>query len=250
MADECIHGFEPGFCDICYPRTPAPASRAATRTASRTATARASRTTASAPAVPPFSLATHRLLHVTHLRNLAAILRDGALRAGAAPEVDVSSATTRELRAAADLASGRTVAEHVAFYASPAATRWVELRDGGDGPHWSDAARAARPTDFVMLGVPGAALGDDVVAADAGAAAPATRFAVGATDAQALLRRARVADPDLAEVEVLSPADVPVDAVALLTVANDRVRDTVRDLLAETGHAVRVAVFPGWFQRS
>lgn len=246
MADECIHGFEAGLCDICYPRTPVePPRRTGT---ARTPGARTLRATASAPAAPPFAFATHRFLHVTHLDNLAAILADGALVPGAVPAIDVSSSVTRDLRAGADLASGRTVAEHVAFFASPAATRWVELRDGAAGPHWSDVGRSVRPTEFVLLGVPGAALADDVVAADADAAAPATRFAVGAGDAAALLRRARVGDPELADVELLSPNPVPVSSAAIITVANDRARDTVRGLLADAGESVRVAVFPGWFQ--
>jgi hypothetical protein len=191
--------------------------------------------------------ATHRFFHVTHVDNLAGILADGALRADADPAVDVSSPTTRELRAGADLASGRTVADHVPFYATASATRWIELRDGASGPHWSDAARTARPTEFVFLGVPGSALGDAVVAADADAAAPGTRFGIGAADAAATLRRARVRDPELADVEVLSPDPVPISSIAAISVASERVRDLVRELLAESGSSARVAVYPPWF---
>jgi hypothetical protein len=186
---------------------------------------------------------------VTHIDNLAAILSDGALRPDAVPDLDVSSATTRELRAAADLADGSTVAQHVAFYGSAVATRWGELRDGAAGPHWSDAARAAKTTDFLLLGVPGAALGDgdSVVAADADAAAPATRFAIGLSDATSLLRRVRAVDPDLADVEVLSAEPVPVAGIAAITVANEPMRDLVRSLLREAGAAPKVAVYPPWY---
>jgi hypothetical protein len=185
---------------------------------------------------------------VTHLRNLEQILTDGELRADAVPAVDVSSATTRELRAAADLADGSTVAQHVAFYASPTAARWIEQRDGADGPHWSDAARAAKPTEFVFLAVPAAKLGDDITAADADAAAPATRFAHGVADATNLLRRAKIADPELQAPEILAKKPVAFDDVALIGVANEPIRDQVRELLAAADYDTRVAVYPPWFQ--
>lgn len=240
MAEECIHGFDAGLCDICYPRT-APEPRAAPRATAtqRKPAARA----AGAPAVAPYSLATQRLFHVTHLRNLEAILHDGELRADATPEIDVSSETTRELRRAADLADGSRVAEHVAFYASPVAARWIELRDGAAGPHWSDAARAAKATEFVQLAIPASTLGDRILAADADAAAPATRFARGAADATQLLRR----QPDLLAAEILAPHAVPFSDVALIGVANEPVRDQVRALLSGTGFRPKVAVYPPWF---
>jgi hypothetical protein len=230
------------MCDICYPRTPV-----RTAPVRRTASVRAPRPASAPPPAPPFAFATHRFFHVTHIDNLAAILSDGALRPDAVPDLDVSSATTRELRAAADLADGSTVAQHVAFYGSAVATRWGELRDGAAGPHWSDAARAAKATDFLLLGVPGAALGDSVVAADADAAAPATRFAIGLSDATSLLRRVRAVDPDLADVEVLSAEPVPVAGIAAITVANEPMRDLVRSLLREAGAAPKVAVYPPWY---
>jgi hypothetical protein len=230
------------MCDICYPRTPLQ-----TTPARRTPVVRRPRAGAAPPPAPPFAFATHRFFHVTHIDNLAAILSDGALRPDAVPEVDVSSATTRELRAAADLADGSDVAEYVAFYASPTATRWAELRDGAAGPHWSDAARAAKATEFLLLGVPGAALGDAVVAADADASAPATRFAIGVPDATTLLRRVRLTDPELVDVEVLSSGAVPVAGIAAITVANEPMRDLVRYLLREAGAAPKIAVYPPWY---
>ena len=254
--EDCIHGFPAGLCDVCYPRTPPPAPRRLVRaspvrtSAVRTSASRSPSPRPQAPPVPPFELAGHRLFHVTHVDNLPAILDDGFLRAGVVPPLDVSSATARELRAAADLVDGRTVAEHVSFYASPLATRWRELRDGAAGAHWSDAARAARATEFVLLGVPGSALGDAVVAVDADAAAPAARFGIGLAQATAVLRRARLADPELADAEVLAPEPVPVGAIAAVSVASEPVRDSVRELFALVDAAPRIAVYPPWFLAS
>ncbi|MBX3194372.1 MAG: DUF4433 domain-containing protein [Microbacteriaceae bacterium] len=246
MDDECIHGFPVGLCDICFPRTPADPVRRAPRPVRSGGVPRA-RAESPGHTAAPFALATHRFFHVTHLRNLAAILDDGALRPDATPVVDVSSATTRELRRAADLADGRTVAAHVPFFAAPLATRWLELRDGAVGPHWSDAARAARATEFVLLGVPGSALGDAIVASDRDAGASATRFGIGPGDAAAVLRRARATDPDLADVELLSAEPVPISAIAAVSVASEPVRDTVRELFAVVDAAPRIAVYPPWF---
>jgi len=245
MADECIHGFEAGMCDVCYPAAvpekPKPVRAPA---GTRAASARV----AGAPRIAPFSLATQRFFHVTHLRNLEAIMHTGEIRADVEPVVDVSSAVARELRAGADLADGTTVAQHVAFYASPTAERWTELRDGATGPHWSDEARAAKPADFVMLAVPAVQFGADITAADADAAAPATRFAIGTAEATQLLRRLRVDDPEFLNTEILIPHAVPFDSVALIGVANDRIRDQVRDMIARAGgYAPKVAVYPPWF---
>jgi hypothetical protein len=245
MADECIHGFEAGLCDICFPReqreAPKPVRAAA-------GTRKPAARVAGAPPVAPFSLSTQRFFHVTHLRNLEQIMHTGEIRADAEPVVDVSSETTRELRQAADLADGTTVSQHVAFYASPIAQRWQELRDGAQGPHWSDAAREAKPTEFVILAVSATKLGDEIIAADADAAAPATRFSHGKDDATNLLRRAKADDPELQAPEILVPHPVGFDSIALIGVANDRVRDQVRDMLSSAGgYAPKVAVYPPWF---
>jgi len=258
---ECIHGFDEGLCDICYPRraatAPGPRSaRAATgprasRPAGRSGGSRPS--SPADPSAPPLTLATQRAFHFTHLRNLEAIVVDGALRAAAAPELDLSSPTVRALRAETEADRGRSVAEYVAFHASPQATRWREVRDGAPGPHWSDAARRLRPSEFVVLVAPAAALGDELVATDGDAAAPASRFAVGPDAATALLRRVRHADPQLADVELLAPDAVPLSGIALIGVPNEPVRDRVRAMLAEDGRAgpaPKIAVYPPWFAPS
>ena len=264
---ECIHGFEDGLCDICFPRqAPEPVRRAATATVRRPAASRTSgggvTTTRPQPkrtsARPTMLLNTQRVYHVTHLRNLEAIVIDEAIRADAAPEVDVSSATTRELRRSAELATGGTVADRVPFQLSPNASRWNELRSGAAGAHWSDAARAANPLEFVILVTSAGAVGPDVIFANGDAAAPATRFAAG-DDGTALLRATFALDPELLDAELLAPSPVPFSAVTLIGVANEPVRDQVRQLLADagvghdsagrsSGAAPKVAVYPPWFQ--
>lgn len=249
---ECIHGFDEGLCDICYPRTAPEPVRAVRATAVREPRApRGSAVRAAGSSSAPVSLKLpgRRVFHVTHLRTLESIALDRELRADAVPDVDVSSATTRELRATATVPGGRSVASHVAFALAQESTRWQELRDGAEGAHWSDAARAAKPSEFVVLAVPVDALGAEVVFADGDAAASATRFAAGLDAGTAALRRLHASDPDFRDAELLADGPVPLDAVAIVTVANDRVRDEVRAVFANAGLTVpRIAVYPPVFQ--
>jgi hypothetical protein len=250
---ECIHGFDEGLCDICYPRSaPEPRRTAAVR-AVRTPRAPAptrTATTARVATAPAVLLSTQRIYHVTHIRNLEMIAIDGALRADATPEVDVSSPLAREMRRSAPLAAGGSVAERVAFYLSPEADRWRELRDGASGTHWSDAARAAGPTEFVVLVADAKSVGDGIVLADGDAAAPATRFASGMEAGTQQLRRMRTADPGFTAGEVLAASPFPFERVALVGVPHEPMRDRVRAVLREVGgHAPKVAVYPPWFQR-
>lgn len=186
--------------------------------------------------------------HVTHLRTLESIALDGELRPDAVADVDVSSATTRELRATATVPDGRSVASFVAFQLAQDAIRWEELREGAEGSHWSDAARAARPTEFVILTVPVDSLGEDIVFADGDAAAAGTRFAAGVEAGTQALRRLHASDPEFRGAELLAAGPVPISAVAVIAVANERVRDAVRELFASAGHAApRIAVYPPAF---
>lgn len=248
---ECIHGFDEGLCDVCFPRVVEPPVRPARPTrAAAPREARAPRSSASAAvgAPPTLTLAGRRVHHVTHLRTLETIALDGELRADASPDVDVSSATTRELRATATVPDGRTVASLVAFSVAQDSTRWQELREGAEGTHWSDAARAARPTDFVILSVPVDALRGDLVFADADAASVGARFGIGLEAGTQGLRRLHATDPDFRDAEVLAAGPVPLDAVAIVTVANDKVRDRVREVFADAGRAApRIAVYPPAF---
>jgi hypothetical protein len=253
---ECIHGFDEGLCDICYPRSaPAPAPRrtAAVRAPRATRTTAATSRAAGGAAVataPPVLLSAQRIYHVTHIRNLEMIAIDGALRVEAQPDVDVSRALAREIRSSRPRPSGGKVADRVPFYLSPDAERWRELRDGAVGTHWSDAARAARPTDFVVLVADARAAGDDVVLADGDAAAPATRFAHGMEAGTQQLRRMRALDAGYAAGELLVPSPFPFEGIPLIGVPHEPMRDRVRDILREVGgHTPKVAVYPPWFQR-
>ncbi len=254
---ECIHGFETELCAICTPRVvaeppkparaprtvkPAAERRPATSPATRTAGSSARAETSSVP------FAAQRIYHVTHVRNLEMIVIDGEIRADATPEVDISSAHTRELRSLAEVRPGVSVGQHVPFFLTPNATRWNELRTGAEGVFWSDAAREARPSEFVALVTTMAGIGPDVVVADGDAVSPVTRFATGAEEGRALLRRARATDPELLEAEALAPGSIPFSAIALIGVSNDKVKARVKELLAEAGgHAPRIAVYPPWF---
>jgi hypothetical protein len=255
---ECIHGFDEGLCDICFPRKaaepPVTVAASATRTrAARTAPPRApgQRRSPSAPAgtpakAPPF--ASRRLYHVTPLTNLEAILLDGELRAvasGFTPDVDLAAPLVRDLRAHADVGDGRQVAEFVPFFASPDAERWAELREGAEPPHWAAVARSLAAADYALLVAVAKDLGGDVVVADGDAAAPRTRFSADA--ARAIAGALRV-DPELSGVEVLVPGPVPLTAVNLIAVAHEPARARVRGMFADVeGAPPRVVVHPPWF---
>ncbi len=272
MADECIHGLEPGLCDSCSPQPePEPVRPAVGASARRPAraggTARPEARPPSVrppggPAVPRVEVARHRVVHVTHLDNLPGILAAGALLVAPEPVRDVSSAVTRELRrsapyprVAADAAAAgtdRSIADAVTFSLVPDSARWRELRAGASGPAWSDAARASRPTDFVALVATIGALVElhaGTVLADGDAAASRTRFASAGDrpDATRLLTRLGAADDGLAVGELLVPTDVPLTSLVLIGVPNDPVRDRVRQALDAVGAELRLAVHPPWF---
>jgi hypothetical protein len=255
---ECIHGLDEALCDICSPRKiaepqeAAPAARKASP--ARRVPARvpgAKRAPAASDPLPDIDLATMRVHHWTHLSNLEGILSAGLLRADAAPELDVTSLTAREQRAAVALPDGSTAAGHVPFALSPDAATWDEVRHGAAGARWSTAARATKPTDFVILVAPVAALGDSFVVADGDATAPATRFAAGPAEGGALVRRASLVDPELLGVEILVPGSFDLKGLTLIGVPNDKVRDQVKALVKEAGGVVpRVAIYPPWFKPS
>lgn len=256
---ECIHGFDDGMCDICFPRqAPEPVAVVATtvtRTPPRTTLGRATRPAKRAPGapagappkVPPFP--SRRLYHVTPLSNLESILIDGELRpiaSGFQPDLDVAAPLARQLRAHADVGDGRHVDEFVPFSVSPDAERWLELRHGAEEPHWSAAARSLSAHDYAVLVAVGRDLGDDLVVADGDAAAPGTRFTVG-EPAKAIAQATR-SDPELAGVEVLVPRAVPLTVVNLIAVANEPARVRVRGMFTDVeGAPPRVVVHPPWF---
>lgn len=263
---ECIHGLDAGLCDTCYPKArpepaPAPRQRAAAKSRTLTAdgTARSggirtspTRSTPSRSSATPVTglttidVAAQRVYHVTHLRNLPAIVDAGALLADARPEVDLSSGITRELRRSAEVADGVSVADSVPFYLSPDARLWQDVRSGAAGAHWSDAARRSVPTEFVVLVTTVGAL-DSPVVTDGDAAGSTTRFARETLDQQRLLRRLHSDHEALLSAEVLVPIRVPLDTVTLVGVANTRARDEVRGLVSGVPGSPKIAMYPPWF---
>lgn len=187
-----------------------------------------------------------RVYHVTHLRNLPAILESGALVAGAEPVVDVSSDLARELRATAEVAPGSPVDRFVAFSLAPDSDTWAQLRGGAAEPRWSAAARASVPADFVVLVSTVAALGPDAVIADGDAAGTYTRFASGA-EAERMLVRLHDDPEARAAAEALAPDRVELSAIQLIGVAHEPARDDVRGMLAGSPFRPKVAVYPPWF---
>jgi hypothetical protein len=250
---ECIHGLEIPLCDICYPKAapekPRVGRAAAAPRATRAAAVKTSRKSVNA--------GDQRIYHVTHIRNLESIVSAGALAVDATPAVDVSSELTRELRMSAEVSpsasagldgAGRhaSVAEYVPFYLAPDAVLWEDLRGGAvDETRWSDAARKATPFDFVFLVSTVAALGDDAVIADGDAAATFTRFSTG-DGIQRTIEKLHDNEDARRNAEALAKHSFPFASVQLIGVANDRVRDRVRDLLGAP--APKVAVYPPWFQ--
>ncbi|CAN5151306.1 hypothetical protein BH09ACT5_BH09ACT5_07850 [soil metagenome] len=236
---ECIHGLEIPLCDACYPKAQPEKAAPAPRTPRAPRSTRVAGVATSRKSIDP---ATQRVYHVTHISNLESILDADQLIAGASPTVDVSTALTRELRLTAEVAPGRSVADYVPFYLAPTALRWDELRHGAeDETRWSAAARTSASVDFVVLVTTVSALGPDAVVADGDAAASLTRFATGEEIIRALTRLHDTSTTDAAEV--LAREAVPFSSIQLIGVANDRVRDRVRELTS-----TKVAVYPPWFQ--
>ena len=254
---ECIHGFDDGLCDTCFPKAP-PERPAAARPASRSVAGSAPRREARATtaprkvSAPPPNLLDQRVYHVTHVSNLVRILEAGLVApALAMPEVDVSSALTRELRETAIVTGGGSVAEYVPFHLAADSTAWLELRGGAAQPRWSAQARAASSTDFLFLVSTVRAVSTqpaDVAVSDGDASATLTRFATG--DAVIGMLSRLHGSTQAVEAELLVRQSVPMDAVQLIGVANDPVRDRVRELLETAGRRTKVAVYPPWFIES
>lgn len=258
---ECIHGLDAGLCGTCFPRSaPEPPRRSSVvrppvrppaRPSAVPGATRAPRTRRPAAEPRPqarVTAATHRIFHITHIRNLDAILDTGGLIAGVPPIVDLSSTVTRELRRTAETSPGVTVAAHVPFFVSPNAEQWDELRRGAAGMHWSPAARSADAADLVVLVATFGAVADTAVVADADAAGTLTRFSASPADAERMLRLLIAKQERLNIAEVLVPERVPLDAFSLIGVANDRVRDRVRQQLVGREFTPKVVVYPPWFQ--
>lgn len=265
MSDECIHGFVDGLCATCNPK-PVAEVLAAPRTATRSrvaapprATVRSLRAAARVPvgSAPADTLLEQRIYHLTHVTNLAGIRERRAVIAGAEPTLDLSPAELRSDRREIPVpgAGDATLADFVPFFLSPDAALWQSLRAGLEHPRLSASARAADPLEFVFLvsTVRHVVAADRAfVIADRNMEGQATRFATTREDAERMLYRLR-ADADgsqLVDAELLVAEALPFESVTLIGVANDRVRQSVRELLAGSDFTPKISVYPPWFQPS
>jgi hypothetical protein len=299
LDDECIHGLEGELCALCYPKViteplvPVKKTRAPKLSSLRdplpTAAmpaARAARPVRVPGAPRPVraekastdNVDEQRVYHLTHISNLAAILRDGSLFANAAlstrPAVDISAPATRESRRDAIVAgTERSVAEYVPFFLSPNATVWESIRAEAADPRLALDAHGSEAFDFVMLvstvkkindglaatATDASATDDEtplvpslVAVTNGDAAGTLTRFGATPATAERMLQtlRAEADGAMLLEAELLVPDAVPMELVTLIGVCNDNVRETVRGILKSSAFKPKVAVYPPWFHTS
>ncbi|WP_104133249.1 DarT ssDNA thymidine ADP-ribosyltransferase family protein [Cryobacterium sp. M91] len=298
MDDECIHGLEGKLCALCYPKVvteplvPVKKTRAPKLSSLRdplptaaTPPARAARPVRVAGAPRPVraekastdNVDEQRVYHLTHISNLAAILRDGCLLANAAlttrPAVDISAPATRESRRDVLVAgTERSVAEYVPFFLSPNATVWESIRAESTDPRLALDAHGSEAFAFVMLvstvkkindglaAVTDASTTDDetplvpslVAVTNGDAAGSLTRFGATPATAERMLQtlRAEADGAMMLEAELLVPDAVPMELVTLIGVCNDNVRETVRGILKASAFKPKVAVYPPWFHTS
>lgn len=280
---ECIHGMEGTQCAICFPKPdPVQPPRAASRT-SRSGTAastprRSPRVAggasaaarAAAPQKKQINVGEQRIYHLTHIDNLPQIIATGALLADTSdafderPAFDISAAVTREARHRATVfePDGVAVAGYVPFFLSPNASVWQNLRSQIPDVRLSTDAHAASTYDFVLListinhaylahGVDGITPdAGSVIVTDGDASGTLTRFGTSRESSERMLRNMR-ADEDsdtILHAELLVREQLPFDAVTLIGVANDNVRNAVRQILAHAMHKPKVSVYPPWFQ--
>jgi hypothetical protein len=264
VSNECIHGFVDGLCATCNPK-PMPEVAVATRPATRTrtassprgATVRSLRAAARIPAgsTPADNLLEQRIYHITHVSNLPAILEAGALVGGSVATLDLLPADLRGERHEIEIPgrSEKSLADYVPFFLTPDAQLWQELRAGREHPRLSSEAGAADALDFVFLVSTVRhviELPAEFVVADRHSEDVTTRFATTQDDAQLMLHRLRAHDDgeQLLDAELLVAGQLPLESINLIGVANDRVRQTVRDMLAKSAFTPKVSVYPPWFQ--
>jgi hypothetical protein len=231
------------------------------------ASGRASRSAGSTRAAgvgeAPVDAGATRLYHVTHIDNLGRILGTGALLADAGdppaePVVDLAAPAARAFRRSTTVGdSGAVVAEYVPFLLSTDAHVWESIRTGAADPRLTPEAVGRPIADHVILVTSvAAAVGarlktpGELVVSETDAAVGGAAFADTWSEAERTLVRLTLADEGsgLLAAEVLVRGSVPLERIALVAVANDRVRDRVRAALQAVGSKTRVAVYPPWFQ--
>ncbi|MFC5929744.1 DUF4433 domain-containing protein [Cryobacterium melibiosiphilum] len=248
------------------------AAKATLRAAPKTAVVREPRTTAAARSssarIAADNVGEQRIYHVTHVRNLAAILESGALLADAnedwdtRPTIDISTVDTRAARRAAVVAGdgSASVASYVPFFLSPNANIWQGVRSSTADPRLVLDALGSDAGDFVILvstvktvlaGRAAAIEADEasVTITDGDAGGVLTRFAatVAAADRMLRLLRANPESDALQNAELLVAGEFPFELVTLVGVTNDKVRDIVKPLFAGSAFRPKVVVYPPWF---
>ncbi|MCP2368190.1 hypothetical protein BCL57_002363 [Agromyces flavus] len=199
---------------------------------------------------------------MTHIENLGRILGAGALLADAgdppaSPVVDVADPAARAYRRSTSVGdTGAHVAEYVPFLLSTDAHVWDAIRTGTPDPRLTAEAVRRPAADHVLLvtsvaAAAGARLHSpgEVAVSETDAALGGAAIAATWPDAERAIARVTFADEGagLRAAEVLVRGSVPIERIALIAVANDRVRDRVRAALQAVGAKVRVAVYPPWF---
>jgi hypothetical protein len=264
VSDECIHGFVDGLCATCNPK-PIPEVAVATRPSARSrvaapprATVRSLRAAARIPvgSVHADTLLEQRIYHLTHLSNLAGVIEQGAIVAGATASLELSPTELRDERGEINIpgTGDLRLTDFVPFFLSPEAELWQELRAGRDHPRLSTAAQRADLLDYVFLvsTVRHVISAESTfVLADANSEGNATRFATTREDAERMLYRLRATAEDSAaqNAEFLVAQRLPLESVSLIGVANDKVRQSVRELLSGSDFTPKIAVYPPWFQQ-
>ena len=269
-------------------RTPKAEPARSARTARATSTPRTSAKKVADVGEQRIYHVTH-ISNLAGVLSRGALLADASKAWEGRPAVDISSAETRESRRAI-LVSGQgslSVAKYVPFFLSPDASVWDSIRAHNDDPRLALDAHGSAPFDFVILvstvkkaldaqaatetstetstetdaeptDAANAAADESgsaaasVVATDGDATGALTRFGASREDAERVLRTLR-ADPDSAailEAEFLVEEAFPYELVTLIGVANDKVREAVKPILAASSHRPKVAVYPPWFQPS
>lgn len=254
MAEECIHGFPLELCAICSPKPVVEVVKppARPRSSVQTAVRPSARVAGTAPS--PVSTLEQRVYHVTHLRNLAAIASEYALVAGATPSFDLSTPELRAERSSVEIttAPNAMLSDFVPFFLSPDATLWQSVRAGRAHPRLSPAARGVEASEFVIL-VSSIrqldAASAHFVVTDGSPEGPLTRFATNRDDSDRMLRRLRADSTGdaLLDAELLVADRLPLDAVTLVGVGNEKVRVQVREALEGSGFTPKISVYPPWF---
>lgn len=260
MSDECRHGFEPELCAVCNPPK-VPEKIAATRVTTATRTTRSNSVSrGSKKQGKPVRVDQQRLYHVTHTRNLPAILAGGSILCDdllhdadrtEGAEVALSSDENRAARRRITI-DDAAVSAYVPFFLSPDASVWGSIRSREPNVRLDSDLVRTSPTDYVMLVTTVASIraaDGDMVIADGDAAAGLTRFASEPDEADRML--ARVALDDSGELKLVAEAlvrgEVPVSALSIIGVASIKQRERVKQQLAGAGLHTKVAAHQPWF---